>query len=1119
MKSLLKVAVLSLVVVGFLAADASAQVTIEQVPMKINVQGVLRNPVGQPITGQATVQFVLYDAAVGGNIVASIPASMVTLNGGVFDEWLPVDANVFVNREHVYLGISVNGEAELPRVEIGSVGFAIQAYHAEFADVLLGPATDLQCDGCVDATDMGVNYAGSTSKGGPAIGLNCIGCVEGGTKDGGGHIKPGSIIGTDIVALAITEYHIASSAVTESKLATDAVTTMKIKDGNVTGVKLADGAITSGKIAAGAVGSNNVSFNYAGSNTKGGPATGLECNDCVNNTQLAVNYAGSNSKGGPATNLECTNCVGESEVAFNWARANTPGGAARDVACTTPSGDPAACISPYEVDFDFARGVSKNGAAADLQCNGCVGDSDVGFNYAGSTSKGGPATGLACTGCVTATHVSFNYANSNGPAGDAIGLTCNGCVDTQDLANAAVTNAKVATGIAGNKIDAATSTARGTVRIGAGLTMNGEILTPNFGTGPGQVAQGDHTHTEFWKVTEDLNIAKGKSINFLDPADHPDFLSRIAEVSTGTGSTVVQLRFVNTQSSTNQLFEIWGETPIVNSRMHSFDVGGKAYHRESIELGGIMGGTGSTNLPAADIVKCPARGCIDTADIIDGTIQGVDIANNTIEGNKLASNISISTTGNLTAANVYASRYYDKDDNQYYADPNASSVMNTIHFSGNVVRRENTNAGLVGLRFRGAGVGGYNNTGTFGIQNEAGFCGPVEVFGDGCDGGTMTVKGNIRAYAMYDQHNLSYYVDPASTSMLNTVYAGGSYLNSANTNRIQGPTLAFQGAWKDIDNDTYQIDPSHTTIVNTFEARNGVKVMGWPGNFNGFAGVGMEGGHLYIGPDATASQYVVHRWGADDRMYFLLNDDTNTARPSFRTNGHHLVINSGTGSRNLYLQWDVGGTTQVNGDLYSDRLLDRNDTACVVDPNNESLISHISVNTIGATGATFGALRSGGVAIVGDTAINPLVNGTAYVGTRNFHFREMWSYGYHNVSNRDRKRDIHYLNDNEISAVGEIIYGFKPTTFFYNEEVPSAGNEDNELAFIRDVPHWGLILDEMPRFMESRGGWSLTDSVGFLLVAAKYFEDTIRYQQAQIRDLEERIAVLEQYMVDAGLIH
>jgi len=64
-----------------------------------------------------------------------------------------------------------------------------------------------------------------------------------------------------------------------------------------------------------------------------------------------------------------------------------------------------------------------------------------------------------------------------------------------------------------------------------------------------------------------------------------------------------------------------------------------------------------------------------------------------------------------------------------------------------------------------------------------------------------------------------------------------------------------------------------------------------------------------------------------------------------------------------------------------------------------------------------------------------------------------------------------------------------------------------------------LILDEMPPFMESRGGWSLSDSVGFLLVAAKYFEDTIRYQQAQIRDLEERIAVLEQYMVDAGLIH
>ncbi|MCX7997239.1 MAG: tail fiber domain-containing protein [Patescibacteria group bacterium] len=83
----------------------------------------------------------------------------------------------------------------------------------------------------------------------------------------------------------------------------------------------------------------------------------------------------------------------------------------------------------------------------------------------------------------------------------------------------------------------------------------------------------------------------------------------------------------------------------------------------------------------------------------------------------------------------------------------------------------------------------------------------------------------------------------------------------------------------------------------------------------GHATIQNYAGHLYLGPDSSSSQYIIFRQGLQDRIYYLLNGSINTYAPSFRTDGGYLVINPSAQNRNLYLNWDTGGTVSVNGGL------------------------------------------------------------------------------------------------------------------------------------------------------------------------------------------------------------
>ena len=63
-----------------------------------------------------------------------------------------------------------------PCVSSGEVSFNYAGSASKGGDAT--KALDLACSGCVDATEVSFNYAGSTSAGGPATGLSCTGCVD-----------------------------------------------------------------------------------------------------------------------------------------------------------------------------------------------------------------------------------------------------------------------------------------------------------------------------------------------------------------------------------------------------------------------------------------------------------------------------------------------------------------------------------------------------------------------------------------------------------------------------------------------------------------------------------------------------------------------------------------------------------------------------------------------------------------------------------------------------------------------------------------------------------------------------------------------------------------------------
>ena len=145
--------------------------------------------------------------------------------------------------------------------------------------------------------------------------------------------------------------------------------------------------------------------------------------------------------------------------------------------------------------------------------------------------------------------------------------------------------------------------------------------------------------------------------------------------------------------------------------------------------------------------------------------------------------IFYATSTITSATDVRAPIFYDTNDTSYYVDPNSTSVLNAINAWGEVGSRRNDVQSI--LRSYNLSAGGPlqfyldHNYGNVNIGNSRGV-----VF---AGGSYWEIANSVRAPIFYDSNNTNYYVDPASTSVLNeTQTFGVSNIYDVSTNHAFG---------------------------------------------------------------------------------------------------------------------------------------------------------------------------------------------------------------------------------------------------------------------------------------------------------------------------------------------
>ena len=124
----------SLVVIGaMIAAPAFASV-----PVSITQQGKLLDQEGEPMTGERTLQFAIYDAPSGGDLLWSDEVSVDLGDTGVYTATLggtenPIDA-MLLQDGRAYMELTVGSNALEPRLEMTSVPFAALSQRAMVAE-------------------------------------------------------------------------------------------------------------------------------------------------------------------------------------------------------------------------------------------------------------------------------------------------------------------------------------------------------------------------------------------------------------------------------------------------------------------------------------------------------------------------------------------------------------------------------------------------------------------------------------------------------------------------------------------------------------------------------------------------------------------------------------------------------------------------------------------------------------------------------------------------------------------------------------------------------------------------------------------------------------------------
>jgi len=312
-----------------------------------------------------------------------------------------------------------------------------------------------------------------------------------------------------------------------------------------------------------------------------------------------------------------------------------------------------------------------------------------------------------------------------------------------------------------------------------------------------------------------------------------------------------------------------------------------------------------------------------------------------------ANNSGVSVFGNLSVSgdinaggDVYASIYYDADDNNYYADPNGTSVMKTIGIDDYIVHNgdSDTKIGFLQNDTLQMDAGG---TTIFLAQSTAAEY-YVDVYGEGA---------YFRKY--YDNDNNAYFLDPGDTTLS---------LNVAGRARTGDGTLAL---------------PAYSFIndTNTGMYRKGADQIGFSAGGNEELVIynnrveapgSVRSPIFYDLPDTTyygdfagtsqmsqidIDSYIRHRGDTNTYMGFPGNDDFT------------ITVD---GTERLGIDTDSADFTV---DVYAPKFIDSDNNSYYLDPADASLSAVLSsgvrIHTIGNYDRWSDTTGDGGISLVG----------------------------------------------------------------------------------------------------------------------------------------------------------
>ena len=131
--------ILAIAVAMALCVGAQAQTTPagSALPRLVRFSGTAKDAAGNPVTGVAGITFALYAEQTGGaplwtetqNVQAGAGGHYTALLGAAKSEGLPAD--LFTAEQAHWVGVSIEGQAEQPRILLVSAPYALKAGDAE----------------------------------------------------------------------------------------------------------------------------------------------------------------------------------------------------------------------------------------------------------------------------------------------------------------------------------------------------------------------------------------------------------------------------------------------------------------------------------------------------------------------------------------------------------------------------------------------------------------------------------------------------------------------------------------------------------------------------------------------------------------------------------------------------------------------------------------------------------------------------------------------------------------------------------------------------------------------------------------------------------------------------